>query len=399
MSIIPIKMNKTIFIIIMVFVLACHNSEKGQPVTGDGTFHRLEQHRKRTRGKHKNIEYNAIFLKGDTVFVDEKNSILQKLKFETITPVAYKKKITISGVVRAIPNNFAEVASPFAGRITKSFVRLGQHVNIDSPIFEISSPSFFEAGKAYYQSKQEMQLAEKNLKRQKDLLDNGVGIQKDVEEAEVTFELAKRDFENCLASLSVYHVKPEDLILGQPLIVRSPIQGEIVDNKIVLGQYLKEDAEPVAIVAELSKVWVAGQLKEKDIKSVHKSDDVEISLTGIPDIHFRGEVYHISEILDEETRSVQVFIECDNKDRNMKPGMYVAAQFFDSSDFSILIPVSSVLQMDDSCFVFMQLSRNKYVRRPVIIAGTDNNLAIIKSGLKAGDSIIVQGGTLLLEAR
>jgi membrane fusion protein, heavy metal efflux system len=316
-----------------------------------------------------------------------------------MTPVGYKKKITISGVVRAIPNNYAEVASPFAGRITKSFVRLGQHVNIDSPIFEISSPSFFEAGKAYYQSKQEMQLAEKNLKRQKDLFANGVGIQKDVEEAEVTYELTKRDFENSIASLNVYHVKPDELVLGQPLIVRSPIQGEIVDNKIVLGQYLKEDAEPVAIVAELSKVWVAAQLKEKDIKSVHQSDEVEISLTGIPDSHFKGKVYHISEILDDETRSVQVFIECDNKDRNLKPGMYVTAQFSDSSDFSILIPISSVLQMDDSCFVFLQVSRNKFVRRPVIIAGTDNNMAIIKSGLKAGDKIISKDGTLLLEAR
>ena len=399
MSIIRIRMDKTIFIIIMLFVVACHNSENGQPGTGDNTFGRQKQHQIRARGQHKNIENSAIFLKGDTVFVNGGNGILQKLQIETMTPVSYKKKITISGVVRAIPNNYAEVASPFAGRITKSFVRLGQHVNIDSPIFEISSPSFFEAGKAYYQSKQEMQLAEKNLKRQKDLFANGVGIQKDVEEAEVTYELTKRDFENSIASLNVYHVKPDELVLGQPLIVRSPIQGEIVDNKIVLGQYLKEDAEPVAIVAELSKVWVAAQLKEKDIKSVHQSDEVEISLTGIPGSHFKGKVYHISEILDDETRSVQVFIECDNKDRNLKPGMYVTAQFSDSSDFSILIPISSVLQMDDSCFVFLQLSRNKFVRRPVIIAGTDNNMVIIKSGLKAGDKIISKDGTLLLEAR
>lgn len=374
MSIIKYKMKKIILAGIVVLSAACQNIIEHQGA-------------------------NSYTLLGDTILIDDKSTLLRKLRIDTIKPEPYRTKLLISGIVRAIPNNYAEVASPFAGRITKSFVRLGQRVNVDSPIFEISSPSFFEAGKAYYQSKQEMQLAEKNLKRQKDLFDNGVGIQKDVEEAEVTFELAKRDFENCVASLSVYHVKSDELILGQPLIVRSPIQGEIVDNKIVLGQYLKEDAEPVAIVAELSKVWVAGQLKEKDIKSVHKSDEVEISLTGIPDIHFSGKVYHISEILDEETRSVQVFIECDNKDRNMKPGMYVTAQFSDSTGFSILIPVSSVLQMEDSCFVFLQVSRNKYIRRPVIIAGTDTSLAIIKSGLKAGDKIISQGGSLLLEAR
>jgi membrane fusion protein, heavy metal efflux system len=374
MSIIKYKMKIFILAGMVALFAACHNiTEQQDP-----------------------INYT---LNGDTIQITGKSSLLGKLKTETITPEPYKMKLSVSGIVRAIPNNYAEVASPFAGRITRSFVRLGQHVDVNSPIFEISSPSFFEAGKAYYQFKQEMLLAEKNLKRQKDLLENGVGILKDVEEAEVTYELTKRDFENSIASLSVYHVNPGDLVLGQPLIVRSPIRGEIVENKIVLGQYLKEDAEPVAIVAELSKVWVAGQLKEKDIKSIHKSDEVEISLTGSPDIHFKGKVYHISEILDEETRSVQVFIECDNKDRNMKPGMYVTAQFSDSSDVSILVPTSSVLQMEESCFIYLQTGKNEFIRQPVVIAGTDNNMTIIKSGLKSGDCIISQGGTLLLEAR
>ncbi|MBK7710626.1 MAG: efflux RND transporter periplasmic adaptor subunit [Bacteroidales bacterium] len=215
-------------------------------------------------------------------------------------------------------NNYAEVASPFAGRIIKSYVRLGQHVKVDDPIFEISSPSYFEAGKAYFHTRQEMQLAEKNLRRQKDLFINGVGIEKEVEEADAAYDLASRDFENSVASLSVFRVKPEELVLGQPLIIRSPIAGEIVENNLVLGQYLREDAEPVVIVAELSKVWVVGQLKEKDIESIHESDEVEIRLTGIPEIPIKGKVYFISELLDEETRSVQVFIECANENRLMK---------------------------------------------------------------------------------
>jgi len=374
MSLIQILM-KNIFLAVLIAISAsCNNTNEQQEI----------------------INYT---LQGDTILIENGSNLMRKLKVESIKPEPYKKKLLISGIVRAIPNNYAEVASPFSGRITRSFVRLGQRVNVDSPIFEISSPAFFEAGKAYYQSKQEMQQSEKNLKRQQDLLENGVGIQKDVEEAEVNYELTKRDFENTIASLSVYHVKPEDLVLGQPLIVRSPIHGEIVENKIVIGQYLKEDAEPVAIVAELSKVWIAGQLKEKDIESVHESDEVEISLTGLPSIHIKGKLYHISQILDEETRSVQVFIECDNKDRNMKPGMYVNAQFSNLSDISILIPESAVFQMDGSCFVFLQVDTNKFIRRPVSISGTEKNIVIIKSGLKENDRIICQGGTLLLEAR
>ena len=69
-------------------------------------------------------------------------------------------------------------------------------MNAGSPVFEISSPSYYETGKAYYQTKEEMDLAYKNLKRQKDLLNKGVGVEKDLEEAEVNYALKKKDFEN-----------------------------------------------------------------------------------------------------------------------------------------------------------------------------------------------------------
>lgn len=333
----------------------------------------------------------------DSVIKPGNPDLTLKIRTLMIHHEPYIKKIPTSGIVKAIPNNYAEIASPFSGRIIRSFVSLGQHVNIGSPVFEISSPAFFEAGKAYYQSKQEMQLADKNLKRQQDLLNNGVGTQKDLEEAEVNFELTKRDFENCIASLRVYHVDPEELVLGQPLIIRSPIKGEIVENNIVIGQYLKEDASPVAIVAELSKVWVIGQLKEKDINFVHKSDQVEIRLTGMPDVPVKGEVFHVGEILDEATRSVRIYVLCENSNRIMKPGMFVTTQFSENTDGVILVPSCSLYQLEETSFVFVYLGDDKYVKRNVVVNGTDGERVIIKSGLKSGDEIVTEGGSLLLD--
>ncbi len=340
-------------------------------------------------------EFNPIT---DSITIPGNSDLSGKIKTLKILKEPYLKKIPTSGIVKAIPNNYAEIASPFSGRIIKSFVCLGQKVDIGSPVFEISSPSFFDAGKTYYQSKQEMQLAEKNLKRQQDLLKNGVGTQKDLDEAEVNYELAKRDIENSIASLTVYQVNPEELVLGQPLIVRSPIKGEIVENNIVIGQYLKEDAEPVAIVAELSKVWVIGQLKEKDINSVHKSDEVDIRLTGMPEVPIKGKVFHVGEILDEETRSVRIYVLCENHERTMKPGMFVTTQFSGIPDSSILIPATAVLQMENDCFVFVSLGNNKYSKRAIEISGTDNGNVIIKSGLNPSEVIVVNGGIYLLEA-
>lgn len=368
-----IIMKKLLFISIIAILAACSNKEEKNN-TGDYT------------------------VKGDTISIDESSALNAKLRIDTVKTVQYQSKITTTGVVKAIPNNYAEIASPFSGRITKSFVRLGQKVNVGSPIFEISSPSFNETCKIFFQTKQEMLLAEKNLKRQQDLFKNGVGVKKELEEAEVNFEVTKRDYENAIASIEVYNVDPNDIKLGQPLIVRSPIQGEIVQNNIVIGQYLKDDAEPVAVVAELSKVWVVGQLKEKDINSIHESDNIEIKLPCLADKLVTGKVYHVSEMLDEESRSVQVFIECNNTDRVMKPGMYVTVQFYNPTDSVILIPSKSVLQSENTCFVFKHIDGNKFVKRPIDIAGTDKNMIILKSGLLPNDEIISEGSFYLMEA-
>ena len=336
---------------------------------------------------------------GDTVRVLSQSPVIDKIKTEEVKKVPYQTNFLVSGVVEAIPNHYAQIASPFAGRITQSFVRLGQKVHKGSPIFEISSPDFFDTGKNYYQAKQEMELAEKSLKREKDLLANKVGVQKEVEEAEVNYELKRKDFENALAALKVFQINPEDMVLGQPLVVRSPIDGEVVSNNIVIGQYFKDDAEPVAVIADLNRIWVAANVKEKDLALISNLKQVEITLVAYPEKSFTGEIYHVSEMLDEETRSVQVLIECDNKERIMKPAMYASVKLTDESVDAILIPTSAILQREDDAYVLLAVGENLYIKRNIVTVGTDGGMSIITSGLKAGDKVVTEGAFYFIDAQ
>lgn len=353
------------------------------------------------RSSQKQDEENsfAMTLKGDTILIKSESPVLTKLKTETVTTESYKIEFTTSGVVKAIPANYAEIASPFAGRITKSFVRLGQKLAQGSPVFEISSPDFFETGKLYYQAKQEMELALKSLNREKDLFQNKVGAGKELEEAEVNYELKKKDFENAEAALKVFQVNPDKLTLGQPLVISSPITGEIVADKIVIGQYLKEDAEPVAVIANLNKVRFAAHVKEKDLSLLNTLDEVEINLIAAPDKSFSGKIYHISEILDEETRSTEVLIECDNSSRVMKPGMYGTVRFSGKSAETIRIPASAILQDETNCYVALSLDipgKNYFVKRKITTGNTDGDKTIVLNGLTQGDKIVSSGAFYLL---
>ena len=338
---------------------------------------------------------NMPSIENGVITIPDDSPIFSNIKTQTANAVDYQASFSTSGTVRAISSKYAEIASPFAGRITKSFVSLGQKVSPGSPVFEISSPDFFEAGKVFFQTKQEMELALKNLNRERDLFANNVGVAKGVEEAETNFELRRKDYENALATLNVYQIDAEAMVLGQPLIVKSPIGGTIVKSNIVIGQYIKDDADPLAIVADLDKVWVVAHVKEKDIPMLHNIIDVEISMTAMPDISVKGSVYHIGELLDETTRSVEVIIECVNPNHSIKPFMYGTVHLFSAVAQAIILPSTAVMQEQDNDYVLVEVSKNKFARRKVETQSVNIDSVRVVNGITAGENVIVKGGIYL----
>jgi cobalt-zinc-cadmium efflux system membrane fusion protein len=338
-------------------------------------------------------------IQGDTIVIPDNSNIKEKLLLYTLKEESFSPQMVTAGIVKAIPNYYAEIAPPFAGRITKVYLKLGMKTEAGTPLFEMTSPDFIDAQKYYFQAKSQLESADLNLKRQQDLQTNGVGAQRNLEEAATRYDVQKKEYENAVASLKIFNVNVDKLVFGQPLVIASPIAGEVITNDIVMGNYLKTDDAPRAKVAELSKVWVAGQVKEKDLRFIHELDGAEVQIAAFPEKKIVGKIYHVNEIVDEDTRSVQILIECENKDRDMKPGMYVTVKFIDVPENVFFVPAKAILQMDDNSFVFIQAGKGRYIKRKVQTGSTENGRIMVTSGLQAGDVIISEGGFYLLELK
>lgn len=336
---------------------------------------------------------------GDTIYLKDGSVTLSKLKIITASLESYRPELITTGTVRAIPTLYAEIAPPFAGRVSKVYLHLGMKTQPGTPLFELISPSFIDAQKAFFQAKSEFEVAQLALKRQQDLKANGVGSQRDLEEALANYQVQEKEYQNAVANLKVFGVDIDKLVLGQPLVITSPIAGEVVENEVVLGHYIREDDPPHAKVIDLSKVWVAGMVKEKDLRFIGQLDSAEVFVTAYPKRSFKGKVFYINEVVDEETRSVQVLIECQNPDYALKPGMYVTARFLDVPEQVIFVPAKAVLQMNDAQFVFVQVGDRQYQRRRVTTEGAPDGRIVIRSGIRPGEKIVVEGGIYLLEAR
>ena len=339
---------------------------------------------------------SGITLQGGRILISEQSAVNSKIKLMQIELKNFSTEFNTTGTVKAIAGQMAEIAPLFDGRITRSFVRLGQRVSAGAPLFELHSAEFSEALKGYFQTLQTKKMTESNLLRQRDLVKNGVGAVRDMEEAETDYEVALRDYESAVAALKTLNIDLDNVEMGQPLKVVSPIAGEVVQTNMVIGQYVRSDADPVAIVAELNKVWVVAQVKERSIGSIFMDDKVEIRTDANPEEVIAGYISHISELLDEETRSVQVMIVCDNKERKLKPGMFTAVHFINSPKESIVIPSTALLQNGDETYVFVQEGKGEYSRRPVKVVTANQNEMLVTAGLNVGDTIISEGGVYLL---
>lgn len=334
--------------------------------------------------------------KNEIIFSDNSNIITQ-LKIEKAQLQLVESNLNSPGIVKTIPEHFAQVASPFAGRVVKSFVLLGQQVKKGAPIFEIKSADFFVAQQEYLAAQQELKQAEINLKRQKDLFDHAVGVKRELEEAQTDFKIKKIAVDQAAASVKVFNTSSQ-IVMGQSLMVRSPISGQIIKNELVTGQYLKEDHEALVTVADLSKVWVTVQIKEHNLGFLKELKRISFTVEAFPTIVFDGKIIHIGQTLNEESRSVEVLIETENNQFLLKPGMYVNVVLKGFGKEEIILPSKAVFQDKADQYVFVKIDEKKYHKTKVVAIGhsEDNHLVRVTDGLKAGDKVVVDGGVFLM---
>ena len=336
-----------------------------------------------------------ITFEGDVIVINENSPILSQIVVQKAQLQEFESEFRTVGTVRPVVGKLAEIAPPFAGQIVKSSVRLGQKVNAGTPIFELNSSDFHEATKAYFAAQSENEVAQRNFNRQKELAANGVVSQRDLEQAQSEAHIAQQEYEQAAASLRLFNTDVDMLQMGQPLSIISPISGEVIKYDITIGGYVKEDADPVAVVADLSHVWVTALVKEKYFGAIKQGDRVEVFTDAHLNKTIWGSIYYIGEMLDEETRSLEVIVECNNVERDLKLGMFCEVHFLSSPIEAIILPSTAIMQELDSDYVLIEVAKGKFIRRKVETESVRENKVRIVNGITIDEQIVIEGGIYL----
>ena len=351
------------------------------------------------RGRQSEAPAKDFEFSGEEVIVRSDSPVARELVVEAVAASSYEAAFHTVGSVEPMAGRFAEVAVPFAGRITRALVKLGDQVRAGQPVYEMSSSAFYEAVKEYFENQLADKNAAANLKRREAMHEAGILSEREFEEARAEAENARNAYQMSRMALSVFHVDLDHLEMGRPITVTAPISGRVVACDLTPGQYVKEDAGPVATIAELSRVWVSAQANELQAARIQPGlTRAQVFRDSAPDAPVDGRIVYVGEMLDEQTRATDVMLECENGQRQLKPGMFVSVNFTTPQAEALLIPATAVFQGEDSKYVYVEQAQPlHFVRRPVRVESAGTDRVRVLSGLAEGERFIASGGIYLSE--
>ncbi len=282
------------------------------------------------------------------------------------------------------------VNSLTGGRVTDIRARLGDDVSRGQVLLVLSSQDLAGAISDYKKAVADEALARKALERARTLFEHGATARKDLDQAEDAEQKAEVDVATAASRIRILGGDVGQL---SPIVeVRSPIAGTIVEQNTTGGEGVKslDNSPSLFTVADLSRVWLLCDVYENDLAQVRLGDFAEVRLNAYPDRPLRARVSNIGRILDPNTRAAKVRLEVDNRQGQLRPGMFATAKFTSQGARPrLLVPASAILRLHDKDWVFLSKGGGRF-RRTEIQAGAavDGGQEVLAGKIKPGDQIV-----------
>ena len=170
----------------------------------------------------------------------------------------------------------------------------------------------------------------------------------------------------------------------------------MIFRDVVTGEHV-EPNKILYTVSDLSTLWAILDVYEKDLPHINKNSHVTITTSIYPGSKFPGKITYISDLVDENLRTVKIRVEVDNKQGFLKPNMYIQGEIENRVEQKNILAISedAIQNMDGEKIVFVLEEGDIFAARHVSLGYKVGNNRIITQGLSEGDRIVVQGAFYL----
>jgi membrane fusion protein (multidrug efflux system) len=273
------------------------------------------------------------------------------------------------------PNRIVKIAAEFEGRIERIPPKEGDYVKSGDLLVQINA----ELIKPLFKVAQEQVKRDQiEFERMNNLVKDNATSKRDLDDARTKLAISKANLDEVTARL-------------ERTRILSPTDGRLNDIIVEEGEYI-QIGMPVAEVVDNDTVKVAVDVPERDISffSVGQMAEIFVNVKG-DETSMIGTISFISELANAQTRSTRVEISLDNRERLLRSGQIVLVRLTRQIlEDAIMIPLLAVIPMEDSKAVYV-VNSEEAKRCQVDLGLIKGDHVWIKSGLKAGDRLIIAG--------
>ncbi len=182
--------------------------------------------------------------------------------------------------------------------------------------------------------------------------------------------------------------------------IRAPFSGRLGIRQVNLGQILSS-GDPVVELQTLDPIFVDFSLPQQDVVQVKQGFAVQVTTDMLPGKILTGTITAMNPGVDPATRNIKIQATVRNKDKKLRPGMFVkVAVLLPVQNRVLIVPATAVLYAPygDSIFVVDEKTDEKtgkpgrVLRKQVIRTGvTRGDFVTVTTGLKEGETVVTTG--------
>jgi cobalt-zinc-cadmium efflux system membrane fusion protein len=243
------------------------------------------------------------------------------------------------------------------------------------------------------QSATRVAVAEAQYKRQVEMLNKGVGLEIERQDAEAKLKEAGSEHDRARHASGLLGGGQ-----GNRFTVRAPADGVVMAIRAAVGAAVAPGGEPLVELGDPKRLQVVAQVAEGDLRRIRVGQDAEVELPALA-LKAPATVESLSPRVDADSRRMQMYLALGKKEGGidgLRAGMLAQVMLRVTGEEGLVIPVTAVLIKDGKRrVVYVEQPDGGYQARDVQTGRNRDGRVVILSGLKAGERIVVRGALLL----
>jgi cobalt-zinc-cadmium efflux system membrane fusion protein len=341
------------------------------------------------------------------------------LTVEPCQQKTFRSEYVTEGKIAVDEDRSTPIFSPYAGRVTKLFVKPGEIVTPGQTLFTVEATDmvqaqndFISASTALNKARSTLNLAQINDKRQRLLYEGKAVPLKEVQQAQGTLDAAENDVRSADVALEASRNRLRILgktdqeitefqtkgTINPATPIYAPIGGTIVQRKVGPGQYVGSGAsDPVFVIGDLSTVWVVAYIRETEAPMVRIGQPIYFTVLAYPDRSFPAKISYVSTALDPVTRRLLVRASVDNSAGVLKPEMFASVKILTGEgESAIAVPRDAIIHEGERARVWVARDHDTAIElRQIKVGLTNGTMVEVLDGLAPGDRVITRGSLFI----